>query len=59
MVTVGFEELAEQIIRVELDGRQGLSWMDSFPAVHEAEAGYVTRDRKRKRRSKKVNRQRR
>jgi len=36
-----------------------LSWMDSFPAVHEPEAEYVTRSKKKKRPRKKKDRQRR
>ncbi len=43
----------------ELVVGKDLSWMDSFPAVHEPEAEYVTRDRKKKRPHKKQNRQRR
>jgi hypothetical protein len=43
----------------ELVVGKDLSWMDSFPAVHEPEAEYVTRNRKKKRPHKKANRQRR
>ena len=42
----------------ELDVGKDLSWMDNFPAAHEPEAEYVTRNRKRKRPHKKENRQR-
>lgn len=43
----------------ELVVGKDLSWMDSFPAVHEPEAEYTTRSRKKTRRHKKENRQRR
>ena len=43
----------------ELVVGKDLSWMDSFLAVHEPEAEYVTRNRKKKRPYKKENRQRR
>jgi hypothetical protein len=37
----------------ELVVGKDLSWMDSFPAVHDPEAEYLTRNRKKKRPSKK------
>ena len=37
----------------ELVVGKDLSWMDSFPAVHEPEAEYVTRNRRKKRPHKK------
>ncbi len=43
----------------ELVVGKDLSWMDRFPAVHEPEAEYVSRNRKKKRPHKKENRQRR
>lgn len=43
----------------ELVVGKDLPWIDSFPAVHEPEAQYVTRDRKKKPPHKKENRQRR
>jgi len=43
----------------ELVVGKDLSWMDSFPAVHEPEGEYVSRSRKKKRRHEKENRQRR
>ena len=43
----------------ELVVGKDLSWMGSFPAVHEPEAEYVTRNRKTKRSHKKENWQRR
>ena len=43
----------------ELVVGKDLSWMDRFPAVHEPEAEYLTRNRKNKRPHKKENRQRR
>jgi hypothetical protein len=43
----------------ELAVGKDLSWMDSFPAVHEPEAEYVARNRKKKRSRKKQSRQRR
>ena len=42
----------------ELVVGKDLSWMDSFPAVHEPETEYVTRNRKKKRPHKKQSRQR-
>jgi len=42
----------------ELVVGKDLSWMDGFPAVHEPEAEYVTRKRKKKGPHKKKNRQR-
>ena len=41
----------------ELVVGKDLSWMDSFPAVHEPEAEYVARNRETKRPHKKENRQ--
>ncbi len=43
----------------ELVVGKDLLWMDSFPAVHEPEAEYVTQNRRKKRPHNKENRQRR